>query len=144
MRRWFAWSALLVVGILVLIQFVPYGRDHTNPPASADVPWPDPGTEQLFAAACADCHSHDTAWPWYTSVAPMSWLTQHDVDEGREAFNVSTWPSVGEADEAAETVSEGEMPPRPYLITHPEARLSDEERDQLAAGLAVMFGSEGD
>lgn len=137
---------LIVIAVVVVlfgaIQFVPYGRDHTNPPTTAEVPWPDAETEQMFAAACADCHSNDTKWPWYTSVAPMSWLTQADVEEGRHAFNIDTWPNIREADEAAETVQEGEMPPFPYPITHPEARLSDAERDSLANGLTALFGDE--
>jgi mono/diheme cytochrome c family protein len=143
MRRWFALGAGIVVVLLLAIQLVPYGRDHTNPQASGVVPWPDAQTEQLFSAACADCHSYDTEWPWYASVAPMSWLVQFDVDEGREAFNVSTWPNVREADEAAETVMEGEMPPLTYPITHPDARLSDDEKSALAAGLTSLFGAEG-
>lgn len=145
MRRWFAFAASFVVVLVVAIQFIPYGRDHSNPPVTGEVPWPDTQTEQLFAGACADCHSNETAWPWYTSVAPVSWLVQRDVDEGREAFNVSTYPSVGEGEEAAETVLDGEMPPFPYPISHPGARLSDAERRTLADGLAVVFGDgEGD
>jgi len=142
MRRWLAWSVVVVVGLLVLIQFVPYGHDHTNPTPTGEVPWPDAETADLFSAACADCHSYETEWPWYTSVAPMSWLVQRDVDEGRERFNVSTYPDVGKGDEAAETVSEGEMPPFLYPLIHPDARLDDAQRETLAAGLATLFGGE--
>lgn len=140
--RILGWLAGMAIVALLAIQFVPYGRDHDNPPATGEVPWSDSTTAALFADACADCHSHETAWPWYASVAPVSWLVQRDVDEGREAFNVSTWPRVGEADEAAETVLDGEMPTFPYPVTHPRARLSDAERATLAAGLQTTFGGD--
>ena len=136
--------ASFVVVLAVAIQFVPYGRDHTNPPTGAEVPWADEATASLFATACADCHSHDTEWPWYASIAPVSWMVQRDVDEGRAAFNVSTWPDVEDGDDAGETVRDGEMPPFPYPLTHPGARLTDAEKATLSAGLDATFGDEDD
>ena len=130
--------AALVV-LLVAIQFVPFGRNHQNPPVQATAIWDSPGTQSRFAVACGDCHSNETRWPWYSRMAPMSWLVQRDVEEGREAFNISEhdW---GDADEAAETVIEGEMPPLPYLLLHPEARLSAREKQDLVTGLQATFG----
>lgn len=131
-----------VAGLLVLIQLVPYGRNHTNPPVVSTPMWDSPRTVELFDRACADCHSHDTVWPWYSHVAPVSWLVQHDVDEGRAKFNVSLWgvQRENEGDEAAETVETGEMPFRPYLLTHPEARLTEAEKNDLIQGLLATFG----
>jgi hypothetical protein len=78
-------------------------------------------------------------------VAPISWLVQRDVDEGREDLNYSEWNRPQEAGESAETVREGSMPPRSYLLTHPEARLTDAELATLAAGLAATArGETGD
>lgn len=87
--------------------------------------------------ACFDCHSNETEWPAYSSVAPVSWLIQHDVVEGRALLNFSEWqrPQEGAAD-ASEEVSEREMPPPLYRLMHAHARLSDAERDRLAQGLA--------
>ena len=134
----------LVAGIVVLgilIQFVPYGRDHTNPSVIAEPNWNSPETKALFDRACADCHSNETVWPWYSNIAPVSWLVQHDVEEGRQKLNVSEWgQGDSEAHEAAETVQKGEMPMPVFLITHPEARLSDVERQTLVDGLAATFG----
>jgi hypothetical protein len=91
--------------------------------------------------ACGDCHSYETEWPWYSNVAPISWLVQHDVEEGRAEFNVSRWGrGENEADEAAETVQEGEMPLPVYLITHPEARLAAADEQALIQGLVATFG----
>jgi hypothetical protein len=93
--------------------------------------------------ACGDCHSHATEWPWYSHVAPASWLVAHDVEEAREHFNVSTWDrGHGDADEAAHEYEEGEMPLWFYVPLHPEAKLTAEERDQLLAGLRATFGEE--
>lgn len=126
----------------VAIQFVPYGRDHTNPEVLAEPKWDSLRTEALFDRACKDCHSHKTEWPWYSRIAPVSWLVRHDVDEGREHFNVSAWgmQEKNEGDEAAQTVREGEMPMWIYLPTHPQARLNDAEKRSLVEGLVLTFG----
>ncbi len=93
---------------------------------------------------CADCHSNQTVWPWYSNIAPASWLIARDVFEGREKFNVSLWGQQrNEGDEAAALVGEGEMPPWFYLPLHAEARLSPAEQEQLIAGLSATFGGEG-
>jgi len=68
---------------------------------------------------CKDCHSNETDWPWYTNIAPLSWLAQYDVDEGRSEFNVSEWGRAkNKGDESASEVREGDMPPWYYLPTH--------------------------
>jgi mono/diheme cytochrome c family protein len=136
--------ALGAVATFALIQLVPYGRDHQNPPMGAGPTWDSPRTEALFMTACGDCHSHATTWPWYTNVAPASWLVTHDVMEGREHFNVSNWPETSRhADDAAEEYAEWEMPPGIYLPLHPEADLSPADREALLTGLRATFG-EGD
>jgi mono/diheme cytochrome c family protein len=133
----------IVVGVLaafVLIQVVPYGRNHSNPPATREPKWNNAATKATFDRACGDCHSHATTWPWYSFVAPVSWLVQHDVDEARANFNVSAVLAKDEGHESAEEVLEGAMPPKVYLIGHPEARLSDAERKAFAMGLDATFG----
>lgn len=133
--------ALAAVLLLVLAQLVPYGRDHTNPPVVAEPAWDSPKTREIFLRTCGDCHSNETQWPWYSSVAPVSWLVQRDVEEGRGELNVSQWgQGEQEGDEAAGMVRKGEMPPWFYLPAHPEAKLSDADRDALIAGLVATFG----
>ena len=133
--------ALGLLVVLVLIQFVPYGREHANPPVIAEPTWSSQAARDTFMRACRDCHSNETKWPWYSHVAPMSWYLQRHVEHGREEFNVSRW-GVGEneGDEAAEKVRNHEMPLRSYLLAHPEARLSEEERAAFAQALAATFG----
>lgn len=133
--------SLGLLGILVLIQLVPYGRDHTNPPVTAEPNWDSPRTRELAAGSCFDCHSNLTAWPWYTNVAPMSWLVQRDVDEGRSVLNFSQWDRPQRADEVAEVVLEGEMPPWQYTLIHRGTKLSDPERRELAAGLRATIAA---
>ncbi|MBP7998853.1 MAG: heme-binding domain-containing protein [Chloroflexi bacterium] len=138
-------TALIGLPILlfVALQLVPYGRDHTNPAVVAEPDWDTPQTRELFMTACGDCHSNETVWPWYSNIAPVSWLVQHDVEEGRAELNISRWgQGENEAHEAAETVQEGEMPPPVFLVTHPEASLSDADKQILIRGLIATFGGE--
>jgi hypothetical protein len=130
-----------VAAILLLFQLVPYGRDHSRPPVVAEPGW-DPSTRQLAVRACFDCHSNETRWPWYSQVAPVSWLVQHDVEEGRRVLNFSEWnrPQEG-ADDSAESVLKAEMPLRTYLWMHPSARLAPAESRALAAGLSASLGA---
>lgn len=135
--------AILVIGF-VGIQLVPYGRDHTNPPVTGEPAWDSQATRALAARACFDCHSNETAWPWYSSVAPVSWLLQRHVDEGREKLNFSEWGSgEQETEHMVQLVREGEMPPWDFLLLHPEARLSDAETQTLIDGLTATFGASG-
>lgn len=129
-----------VVGLLA-IQLVPYGREHDNPPVLTEPAWDSEATRALVKVACDDCHSNRTEWAWYSNIAPVSWLVQRDVDEGREALNWSE--PGGERDESAEQVREGEMPPWVYTLAHPAANLSDAERQALIDGLIATFGGEG-
>ncbi len=136
-------GALLFLLPFLLIQFVPYGRNHRNPPVIAEPNWDRPQTRAYFFRACADCHSNETIWPWYSNIAPVSWLIQRDVDEGRKAFNISEWGTgrENEGDEAAELVQKGEMPLPIYLPLHPQARLSPQEKQEFIQGLKATFGN---
>ena len=135
------WGALGVVVVLLLIQFVPYGRDHTNPTGGKPIAWDSARTERLMTGACMDCHSNETQWPWYSNVAPVSWLVQRDVDEGRDRLNLST--DAAEVQEMVESIEEGEMPPLQYKPAHPGARLSAREKQDLIRGIRATFGSGG-
>lgn len=139
-KRWVIRSLIALAVVFVVIQVVPYGRDHTNPEVVAEPAWDSQATRDLAVRACYDCHSNETEWRWYTSVAPVSWLTQRDVDEGRQILNFSEWSgSTRRSQEAVETVLEGEMPPIYYLPTHSDARLSDAEKQALADGLRATL-----
>jgi hypothetical protein len=135
-------AIIAIVGIVlfVLIQFIPYGKDHSNPPVVNEPNWDSQQTHDLAKAACYDCHSNETVWPWYTNVAPISWLVYRDVVDGRRRFNFSDWQNsrIREPGELASAVIEGEMPPIQYLPMHPSAWLSAAQKTQLADGLQKL------
>ena len=142
MRRILVGIAVLIVVAGGVIQAVPYGRVHANPPIRVEPAWDSEGTRALVVRACFDCHSNQTVWPWYSNIAPISWLIQRDVDEGRRALNFSEWGRPQkEAHESAKTVRKGEMPPWLYAVPGSSARLSPAEKDALIAGLAATVGS---
>jgi len=133
--RRFAVGTLVALGVgLAAIQLVPVER--TNPEVEWDVDAPRE-VARILRRSCYDCHSHETRWPWYSRVAPLSWWIVSHVREGRGDLNFSTWPALDlEAQELAfediaKQVSRGEMPLASYLILHPGARLSDDDRDAL-------------
>lgn len=132
---------ILFFGLVILIQVIPYGRNHTNPPVVAEPSWNSPQTRALAMRACMDCHSNQTNWPWYSNIAPFSWLVQHDVDEARQRLNFSEWgKGRQETDEIYRMINSGEMPPFQFLIMHPEARLTDAEKQALIQGLQATLG----
>jgi len=131
---------IVITVLFVGVQLVPYGRDHRNPPPTGAPPWDSPRTEELARRACGDCHSYETHWPWYASLAPISWRVQSHVDEGRQHLNFSAYDKPQRhAHEAADMVEEGEMPPWDYLLMHREAKLTPEEKRDLVKGLAATF-----
>lgn len=135
------WGLPGLVVLSVIIQAVPHGRNHTNPPVRTEPTWDSRQTRALTVRACYDCHSNQTKWPWYASIAPISWLIQRDVDEGRTKLNFSEWNRPQEEpEEAAESVQEGEMPPWYYTLFQPKAKLSPAERQTLIQGLAATLG----
>lgn len=133
MRR----GLLVAGGLFVAAQLVPYGWAKPNPPVERDAPWPDAESARLARAACYGCHSNETDWPVYSYVAPMSWLVRADVESGRDELNFSEWDD-GDADDAAERIEDGSMPPSRYSLVHPDARLSDDEKARLIAALEAM------
>lgn len=144
-------AGLLVAGFVV-IQFIPVGRWFKslnrvdNPPVRTSIQWNSPETESLVRRACYDCHSNETRWPWYSNIAPVSWLVTRDVNKAREGLNFS------EIDLSKTDLSDlvahlefhvySNMPPRKYVLLHPDANLSEAERDLLMAGFRATFNAQ--
>ncbi len=129
----------VVVGgivLLGLIQLLPIGRDHTNPAVVSEPQWSSPEARALAKEHCFQCHSNETEWPWYSNIAPASWLIQFDVNEGRDKFNFSNWNTNSEElDELTEVIQEGEMPPIQYWIFHPNSHLNDQQKQEMIDAL---------
>ena len=128
------------VVLLGLIQLVPFGRDHTNPPIVSEPKWDSPETRQMAKEHCFQCHSNETEWPWYSEIAPGSWLIAYDVMEGRAQFNFSEWNANStELSEMVEVIDEGEMPPIQYWLFHPNSKLNDRQKQDLIKGLEASL-----
>jgi len=130
------WAAIAFCVAFIAIQLVPVSR--TNPPVEGDFR----GSAEVVSVlrrACYDCHSNETVWPWYSRVAPVSWVIAHDVNEGRAELNFSTWDQLSTEKQAKamkeswKEVAEGEMPTWYYVVLHPEARLSANDQSVLQA-----------
>ena len=127
------WLRILLIGVgalavlAVLIQLIPYGHNHTNPPVVQEPNWDSPQTRAIAKRACFDCHSNETVWPWYSNIAPVSWLVYRDVAGGREHLNFSEGGDQSSANEIRRVLQSRDMPPATYLLLHPEARLTDQE-----------------
>ncbi len=134
-------SLLVLCLVFAVIQLVPYSRDQANPPVVREPNWDSPKTRELAKRACFDCHSNETVKPWYSRVAPASWLIWSDIQSGRAALNFSEWQGNGRESERpaelAKEINEGEMPPLQYALFHPASRLSEVDKRQLAEGLAT-------
>lgn len=146
-KRMAGFTGLGCLALFGLMQVVPYGRTHSNPPVTGEPQWASAETRDLAVRACYDCHSNETKYPWYSNVAPVSWLTQNHIDEGRSKLNFSEFTTnPGEAHEAVEVLQNGEMPPNYYTWfgLHSTSKLTEDERLQLIAGLKATPGfSEG-
>lgn len=131
----------LALGVIfVVMQF--FGIDKTNPPIDEAKTFiamenPDAETLQLMKTACYDCHSHQTEYPWYTSLAPLSWWINGHIEHGREHLNLSAWGDYTDKqrshkiEEVIEVVDGKEMPMLTYWLVHWEAKLTPEQRTQI-------------
>jgi len=139
-------AGIIVAGLLgfLVIQMLPFGHNHTNPVVSQEIKWDSNQTRDLAVRACYDCHSNETIWPWYTNIAPISWLTQHDVEEGRQYLNFSEWDKPQQyASKIIDQIQSGNMPKKIYLPIHPTANLTDAEKQALIQGLTLTLKQPG-
>jgi Haem-binding domain len=144
-----SWKRLLLyalgtlAALFVLIQAVPYGRDHTNPPVLKEPAWDSPQTRAFAVEACFDCHSNQTNWPWYTNVAPVSWWVESHVKGGRSSLNFSEWnrPQDTGVSDIVESIQGGSMPPSYYTLmpNHSAARLAKSEKAAFIRGLEATL-----
>lgn len=103
-------------------------------------------TVATLQRACGNCHSNQTEWPWYSRIAPVSWMVRKDVSEGRKFLNFSFWAEYGPEGQSqllalsAARIRDRAMPPSRYLLLHPEAELNDREMSALTAALERESG----
>ena len=140
MKKTLRWIGISAAIGFILIQFVT--PERTNPAfdqslaiaARAEF---TPPISTMIKASCFDCHSNETRWPWYSYIAPVSWLVADDVASGRKHLNYSDWGKypkskrVLKLGQIYEQISKGEMPIKKYLLMHPDAQLSAADRDSI-------------
>ena len=129
-----------LLGLIVIIQFIRI--DKTNPEINSDLDFiaisnPPEEVRGILKTSCYDCHSHETVYPWYSNVAPVSWWIKDHINDGRGHLNFSIWGEYEEKridhklEEIVDEVKATEMPLKSYLIAHSESRLSDQQRENL-------------
>ena len=153
MNRILKIALLVLVAAFVVIQFV--RPDMSNPTvdasksifASVQVP---PDVAALLRNSCFDCHSNETRWPFYSQIAPASWIVADDVKEGRRHLNFSEWGTYSARKQAAkmgkirEEVEEGGMPLPKYLLIHGTAKLSAQDKKAIMDWAKAGKGGEAD
>ena len=144
-RRWLGRGIVVGAVVFVLLQLLPFGRIDARP-TTQEAPWPSAEARELAVAACYDCHSNEPTLEWFDRIAPGSWIVAGHVRRGREELNFSEWDREQhrDAEDGADTIADGEMPLREYVLLHPEARLSDDERRTLVDALLRLEGARRD
>ena len=141
MKKFFKILGIIVIVLFVAIQFIPKNYPENIPPDENDILSFHNVPEDIgviLKTSCYDCHSNQVKYPWYSKVAPVSFLISHDIEEGKDELNFSEWGKyekrrmIKKLDELTEEVEEGEMPLPIYLVTHGDAKLSDEQKEKLA------------
>jgi len=137
---------LVLIAALIVSQAIRINK--SNPPVQADLST-SPEMSATLHRACYNCHSNETVWPWYSNLAPLSWLVGSDVSEGRQLLNFSAWGTYDLDAKAkklrkiAEEVGGGDMPPWYYTVVHWEARLTPAERGQIRNWTALELARLG-
>jgi hypothetical protein len=141
-RKKLAYLVCALILVLAVIQLFP--PDRTNPPINPkrtfeSVAKPSPAVLSIINRSCRDCHTNSTVWPWYSRIAPVSWLVASDVTEGREHLNFSEWGHFGpemskeKLKQVCSEVRAGDMPLWQYTLIHSQARLSQADKDVLCS-----------
>jgi len=140
MRSWKKKAGLAGIIVLLAAQLVPV--DRSNPPVDpsktiyALTPMPA-NVRSVFQGSCANCHSNETHWPWYSRVAPFSWIVAHDVHQGRRNLNFSNWGIYplrrrqNKLESICDQLMNGEMPDSKYVFVHRDAKLTQEQKEAV-------------
>lgn len=144
LKKYLKWAVAGLAIVFVLLQFIQPA--HKNPPVKNDflaATKASPPVAAMFHAACYDCHSNETHWPWYSHIAPVSWQVVQDVNDGRKELNLSEWPAIPRSawkrmENMSDLIDDSEMPLKKYTLIHKDARLTDDQRKELTDWLAAQ------
>lgn len=133
----------ILLGILAILFIAQFFRiDKTNPPANLDQDFLNLNNAPteialIFKDACYDCHSNETEYPWYTNITPVNFWIKGHINGARDNVNYSEWGSFTEnkqahkMEESIEVLEDGRMPAKSFVLMHPEAKLSDQQKADL-------------
>jgi len=136
-----------LIGIFALMQIYPSKRPEVtaiNPDDLIKNTNTPENIAYMLKSACYDCHSNESTYPWYANIAPVKWWIYDHINEGREDLNFSVWTTLSKTDQVealddiATAVMEGEMPLKPYPITHPKAKLSEADRQAISDWTEIL------
>ncbi|GAB3343197.1 heme-binding domain-containing protein [Marivirga atlantica] len=140
-------AAIIILILGIGIQFIPVPKNQSDEVSKTDflqtveAPF---NIQQMIKASCYDCHSNNTNYPWYGRVRPFAWLLQQHIDEGKDELNFSTFQEYSgrmqreKIRSMISQISDGEMPLKEYLWMHPEAELTNDEKEQLIKYLETL------
>jgi len=143
------WSKRAVVGVAIFIMLAQiYRPARTNPPTDKNQEIVatlaiEPAIASVLDRSCSDCHSNRTVWPWYSHVAPVSWLVVSDVNRGRQGVNFSEWGGYTAEQRSklleaiCKEVTEGDMPPIAYTPMHSSAKLTKADAQEICRWTAA-------
>ncbi len=142
---------LWIIAIFAVIQLIPI--DRANPPVDPEkdfiqVMSTPPKISGLLKRACYDCHTYETKYPRYAYIAPVSWSVKHHINEGREHANFSIWGKYNQdlkknmLEKAVASIDSRKMPIPGYIVYHPEADLSEVERQMLIKYFTELLKTE--
>jgi hypothetical protein len=142
---------LVLAAALIVIQLFRPERQTTNEITENHITKklnvPD-NVQTILKRSCYDCHSNHTVWPWYTNIAPVSWLVADDVKRGRAKMNFSEWGKLSvskqekKLTDICDEITESEMPPKNYLLVHPDAKLTQQDKDLLCGWVRSLGAGE--
>lgn len=143
--RWKIAAALVFAFVgTQFIQPVSVAETAPHAPVFLDTGAPDT-VVHIIDKSCRDCHSSSTVWPWYSRISPISWFVARDVERGRRFLNFSEWARYSDGQKMAyvaamaSAANQDRMPPRNYLLMHPDARLTDQDRQVLKGWSRLEF-----
>lgn len=147
MKKILKGSAFVLATLLVLVQFVRPEKNTSSAPSPYDIAAQYDLPSDIHAmlrTSCYDCHSNSTRYPWYADIQPIGWWLNQHITEAKRELNFSEFGrrnprwQLRKLDEIAEQLEKNEMPLPSYLLAHPEARLSAQQKEQLIAWTKAM------
>ncbi len=131
---------VLLIGFII-IQFIRPSKNIAEGVQANNISKAFPTSDSVHAilkTACYDCHSNNTAYPWYNNIQPVAWWLKHHVDEGKRELNFDEFAKYSprrqyiKAEEINKEVKEGEMPLSSYTVIHKDAKLTAEQKLMIA------------